>query len=127
MDYGIIGTVAVCVIIAVIGIVSIRLTRNVKIDWVERQKLKDEKMRLKLKGICPHTLIEDFNKDTGKITLRSGFVKPPMSFYMTCEMCGFQTPNLDFPQEVLERWANNHNGLIERLKEHRKLTEKYFR
>ena len=126
MDYGLIGTVAVCVVIAVIGILAVKFSVTYKVNWADRQKVKDEKMRLKIKSNCPHALIEHFDKNTGRIQLRSTFSKPFGVFYATCEMCGHRISDLSYPEQNLERWTKDIDGLLAKLKEHQKLGKKYL-
>ena len=43
MDYGLILTVLAITVIVVLGVIAIRFTVNLKIDWAERQKIKTKK------------------------------------------------------------------------------------
>lgn len=114
-------------VIVVLGIIAIKFTVSFKIDWVARQKRKDEKMRLKLKNICPHTSVESVDKNSGKIVIKNQFFKPAMTFFHTCQWCGLQTQNTEYIAESMVKWQSDPNGLIKQMEEYGKLVEKYLR
>lgn len=130
MDYGLIGTVAAIVLIitvgAIITMIAIKFSFNFKIDWAERQKIKDEKMRLKLKNVCPHTLIESFDGDTGKGVIQSQFFQPSMSMTYTCRLCGYKTQDEEYVWNSIKIWEKDLWGLKEQIEEYQKLAKKYL-
>lgn len=126
MDYGLIGTIAIIVVIIAIGIIAVKFSFNLKIDWAKRQNRKDKKMRLKLINTCPHATIESFDKETGKGVIRNLYVSPPMSFSHTCEWCGHTTQSLHHIESNMKRWGSDLMALVKQIDEYNKLGKKYL-
>ena len=90
-------------------------------EWLrDRRKHKEENIRL----LCPH--VQGFTQN-GKQGLRSTYISPAGATYWECQQCGRITHDWDEVRENLERWVNNPEAYLERIKRQNKLGENFRR
>ena len=102
------------------GVVVLRVTLSFDLNrWLETRRTHQEE---RLKALCPHSYISLTANDD--IVIRSHFSSPVGTVYSMCNQCGLWVLDSSLPKRILQEWATNPEGLVERQKKFHKLARK---
>lgn len=111
----------ILLIIAIIGIVTIRI--SFKFDINKHREVKQESYKQKLMNACPH--VKFVTDDEGNIGLQSCYVSPPGTIQWQCLKCGHITHKQgdEFNQRV-NYYSDNIDRFKKDTKKFRKILKK---
>ena len=90
MDISILIYVIAGIVIAVLGILAVKIVLKFDVNkWHER---RDRKTSMRLQNTCPHMSVE-YIDETNKFRVRSFFVTPSGTLAWICSQCGLSLPS----------------------------------
>ena len=111
------------IIIALAFVSSIVAFRaRISFDVNEWHKRRDEKLKSKLKSLCPH--VEPIITNDGDYGIRTTYVSPAGTINWHCQRCGHTVYDESAVDENSEYWASHPKDLQARRKKVRKTAKK---